>query len=91
MESPYESRMRKGLEQTNDPTERGLLLGEWAMYLARIGRFDDAESILIELRRDFDDGHSGRVTVMMMCAEGVLAYFKCLDPQAHDRLAALNS
>jgi len=79
--------MRKGLEQTNDPTERGLLLGEWAMYLARIGRFDDAESILIELRRDFDDGHSGRVTVMMMCAEGVLAYFKCLDPQAHDRLA----
>lgn len=87
MESPYEARIREDLEQTSDPTDRAILLAERATYAARIGYFDDAEIILNDLRRDFGDGRSGRVTVMMMCAEGVLAYFRDLDPRAHERLA----
>lgn len=86
MDSPYELRMRRGLNEACNPVERAVLQAEYAAYLARIGAFADAEAILSELRREFGDGKSGRVTVMLMLAEGLLAYFRDLDPLAQDRV-----
>lgn len=87
MDSPYELRLRRALGEAPDPVARALLQAEYAAYLARIGAFADAEAILLELRREFGAGESGRVTIMLMLGEGLLAYFRDLDPVSQDRLA----
>ncbi len=87
MESPYEKSIRERLEAEGDPVKRAILVAEQAGYLARTGQFAQAEATLAEVRRHFGDGRSGHVAVMLMCAEGLLAYFRDLDPQSYDRLA----
>lgn len=86
MESPYESRLRSAVDRTGRSSDGATLLVELAGYLARVGRFQEADAILADVRREYGDGHSGRVTVMLMWAEGLLGYFRDLDPRAHDRL-----
>lgn len=86
VESPYENRLLEAIGRASGPSDRAVLLAELAGYAARVGRFDEAEAILRDVRREFGDGQSGRVTVMLMWAEGLLAYFRDLDPRAHDRL-----
>lgn len=87
MESPYEKSIRERLEAEGDPLKRALLMAEHSGYLARTGQFALAESTLAEVRRHFGDGRSGHVAVMLMCAEGLLAYFRDLDPKSYDRIA----
>ena len=73
-----------------DPVERGALSARLACYEARIGEFERAELRRVELRKEFGDGHSARVSILIMCLEGLLLYFKDLDPKARDRFLRAN-
>lgn len=83
-------RLEAELLTTVDPVDRALLTVQIACYQARIGEFESAESTRMELRREFGTGQSARVSIMIMCLEGLLLYFKDLDPAARDRLFRAN-
>lgn len=53
---------------------------------ARLGDFEAAEAEISTLRSEFGDGRSGRVSIMIMCAEAQLIYYKNLGDQARDRM-----
>ncbi len=90
MTSPLVARLETELRGATDPVERGALSAELACYEARIGDFERAEVRRVELRKEFGDGHSARVSILIMCLEGLLLYFKDLDPRARDRLFRAN-
>ncbi len=64
-----------------------MLTAELACYWARVGEFDEAERLRKELRSTFGDGRDVRVSILIMCIEGLLLYFRDLSPGALDRLA----
>lgn len=65
---------------------RAELLAKKAAYLARTGVFEDARAVIASVRSQFGDGRSGRVTVLLMLAEGLLLHFESLNVGALDRL-----
>lgn len=69
---------------------RGVLLAHLACYQARIGEFDEAERKRVELRQEFGLGNSQRVSILIMCLEALLLYYRDLDPKARDWLARAN-
>lgn len=87
MESPYESRIHQDLQNASEPSQHAALQAELAAYFARVGRFSDAEGLISEIRSTFGDGRSGYVSVLLMCAEGLLAYYRDLSPESHDRFS----
>ena len=90
MASPLVNRLEMAFQATNDPIEKAVLSAHIACYQARVGEFDDAESRRSALRKDFGDGHSARVSILIMCLDGLLLYFKDLDRNARDRLLRAN-
>ncbi|MDP1898890.1 MAG: hypothetical protein Q8K96_00345 [Rubrivivax sp.] len=90
MTSPLVTRLLSGIEGCYDKEERYSLLAELACYRARIGEFEEAEDLRIELRREFGDGRSIRVSILIMCAESLLHYFRELSEEARDRMARAN-
>lgn len=70
-----------------DTELRAELMARMAAYLGRVGRFDESRSIIDELRTRYGDGHSGRVTVWIMLAEGLNYHFTDLSPKALDRVS----
>ena len=90
MTAPLVMRLEAELLTTIDPVDRALLTVQIACYQARIGEFESAESKRVELRREFGTGQNARVSIMIMCLEGLLLYFKDLDPAARDRLLRAN-
>jgi tetratricopeptide (TPR) repeat protein len=84
--SPYADRLLLAIEKADDPAVRASRRAELAACLARHGEFDAAEPLISELRAEYGDGRSGRVTIMIMCAEAQLIYFKSLGDQARDRM-----
>jgi tetratricopeptide (TPR) repeat protein len=58
-----------------------------AAYLARTGYFQESKDEIAKVRLQFGDGRSGRVTVLIMIAEGLLLHFESLSTSALDRLA----
>jgi hypothetical protein len=85
-ESPYISRLKAEIAQPSDPPRRGQRRAELAACRARHGDFEDAEREIGELRAEFGDGRSGQVTVLIMCAEAQLIYYRNLGEQARDRM-----
>lgn len=86
MTAPLIQRM---LARLNEPLEleaRGVLLADLACYYARIGSFDEAERIRINLRAEFAKGQSAPVSIMIMVLESMLLYFRELNPLARDRM-----
>lgn len=73
------------LTQTQDEYEIAELLAKKAAYLARVGRFDDARTLVNEVRQTFNDGRSGRVTCLIQVAEGVLHHHNHQHSAALDR------
>lgn len=67
--------------------ERAIVLARKAAYLARIGRFDEARSIVAAVREAFSDGRSGRATAWLMWTEGLIHFYFDLNPNALDRVA----
>lgn len=69
-----------------DPIERAEARARIACHYARDGRFDDARQVVVDLRREFGQGQSGRVTVWTMLAEGLVHHYESLSPLALDRI-----
>lgn len=79
-------RIESDLNSTSTPSLRGKLLARKSAYLARIGKFDDARSIVTELRQEFGEANSSSVTVWVMLTEGLIHYYENLSVQARDRI-----
>ena len=80
-------RIEQLLINESDPQRRAELEAKRASYLARVGRFRDAEDAIATIRKVFGDGRSGRVTVLVMIAEALVMYYQKLAPGAADRVA----
>lgn len=84
--SPYIDRLKDAIQRDGDPSSRGLRRAQLAAGYARLGEFEAADSEISGLRAEFGDGRSGRVSIMIMCAEAQLIYFKNLGDRARDRM-----
>jgi ATP/maltotriose-dependent transcriptional regulator MalT len=80
------ARLKRDLDLSADPMERAELSAQIAGNLARLGRFDDARKVVGAVREQFGQGQSGRVTVWLMLAEGLIHHFESLSPAALDRV-----
>lgn len=87
MTAPYVKRLVANIEAATDAVARAMLTAELAAYWARVGEFEEAERLKTELRSTFGDGRDVRVSILIMCVEGLLLYFRELSPGALDRLA----
>lgn len=76
----------KQLSAEQDPVTRAILYARKAIYLARIGRFEEVRSITVELRDKFGAGQSARVTVWIMLLEGIASLYENISPTAFDRV-----
>ncbi len=74
------------MEATHTAEGKAILLAELGCYWARVGEFAEAERIRNELRRDFGNGRSPRVSILIMVLEGLQLYYKDLSPNARDRM-----
>ena len=90
MVAPILTRLHTEISSTSDPERQGVLTVQVASYLARIGEFDEAERLRLELRRQFGDGHNAEVSIRIMCLEAMQLYYQALDPKARDRLLRAN-
>lgn len=87
MKSPLVRRLQAYIDQCNDPEARACYVGELGCYWTRVGEFEEAERLCGDLRRDFGNGISVRVSVLIMCIEALLMYFRELSPLARERMA----
>lgn len=87
MTSPLVQRLSECLHQASDPVVKACYMAELGCYWARTGEFDKAEELRSELRQGFGDGRNVRVSILIMCLEALLAYFRELSPSARDRMA----
>jgi hypothetical protein len=85
--APYVKRLTAQIDSCVDLVSRAMLTAELACYWARVGEFEEAESLKRELRGTFGDGRDVRVSILIMCIEGLILYFRELNPGAMDRLA----
>lgn len=85
--APYVKRLVAQIEASTDVVARAMLTAELACYWARVGEFDEAERLRVALRGTFGDGREVRVSILIMCIEGLLLHFKELSPSALDRLS----
>jgi hypothetical protein len=84
--SPLERRLLAALEAATSPEHRASLLAELAGYWARAGEADRAEIARLDLRREFGDYRSPRVSVLIIVLEALQAYYGDLSPHARDRM-----
>lgn len=87
MTSPLVARLVAEINRCTDREARAVLFAELGCYRARAGDFDEAERLRRELRAEFGDGHSIRVSILVMCLESHLLYYRELSPDARDRMA----
>lgn len=80
------ARLDRELEITSDAVKRAEILAKKGSYLARVGRFSDARTIIADLRQKFGDGRSGHATAWIMLTEGLLHLFENISPVALDRI-----
>ena len=85
-QSPYLARLTLAIDGATDSIALGMARAERAACHARHGEFELTETEIADLRSVFGDGRSGRVSIMIMCAEAQLIYFKSLGEQARDRM-----
>ena len=84
--SPYVERLQLQIAQASDPALRASRRAELAACQARSGAFEAAEQEIARLRAEYGDGRSGRVSILIMCAEAQLIYYRELGEQARDRM-----
>lgn len=90
MKSPMMIRLESAFRSATDPVAQAVLSAKIACYEARVGDFEDAERRRKELRAAFGDGRSPQVSILIMCLEALLLFFKELDSKARDRLLRAN-
>jgi tetratricopeptide (TPR) repeat protein len=74
------------LRDEADPQRRAVLLAKKAIYLARSGQFQSAQTITAELRSNFGSGQSAQVTAWIMLLEGIRLLYEEISPNAIDRV-----
>lgn len=74
------------IARATDDATRGELLARKAGYLSRLGSFDEAKSLIADLRSRFGDGRSPRVSIWIMLAEGLLHTFQEMSDEGADRI-----
>lgn len=80
-------RLQAQLSSARGADDRSVLTARISGYLARIGRFEEAGSLIDALRAEFSDGRNGRASAWLMWAEALLHYYSDLNPRALDRIA----
>lgn len=83
---PLLTRIDNALAQCADPALRAELQAEQAVYLARIGDFNEANQILSMLRQKYGNGHNVRISIWIMLVEGLILFFDDTNPTARDRV-----
>lgn len=86
MTAPYVLRLISDIDKCVDQEYRALLCAELGCYWARTGDFDKADRLRVELRSAYGDGKNIRISILLMSLEGILLYFKDLNPGSYDRL-----
>lgn len=86
MTSPFVTKLLAELDATVDLEAKAILSAELGCYWARVGEFAESERIRQELRRDFGDARSVRVSILIMVIEALQLYYKDLSPIARDRM-----
>lgn len=81
-----ETGLRLAIESAQDPELRACLRAELAAYVARMGDFDQARSIVSDLRNS-PTWKSSRLSVLLMLAEALIALRNEHDFNALDRLS----
>lgn len=74
------------LARARSIVERGELGAQKAIVLTRMGEFDPARALILELRRSSDIAQSVRLTCWIMIAEGLIYFFDGFQLQADDRM-----
>ena len=90
MTSPLLNRLRSEREIATDPAQRALLSARMACYLARVGEFVEAEDLRLELRSQYGKGEHVQISILIMCIEGLLRYYRSLEPSARDWMLRAN-
>lgn len=85
--NPLLERLLRELSQASDAEDRSELVARIAALEARGGEFAAARERIDEVRRVFGDGRSGRVTVWLMVAEGLIHHYEKFGPEARDRMS----
>ncbi|MFM7507807.1 MAG: hypothetical protein ACKO3M_14875 [Rubrivivax sp.] len=80
-------RIESRLSNERDELVRAELLATKAAYLGRIGQSEEALGIIHAVRQTFNDGRSGRVTCLILVAEGVIQYHSFKNQMALDKFA----
>lgn len=84
--SPLMQRLAQQLREEQDEYKQAEIVARQAAYHARIGEFEEARALIAKVRLRFGDGRSGRVTALVMVAEGLLAHYEELSSHSRDRL-----
>lgn len=88
--SPLVTRLVSTINACGDEEKRATSVAELACYLARTGEFEEADKLRVELRRDFGDARSPPVSILIMCIESLLLYYRDLSENARDRMLRAN-
>ncbi|MDO9113803.1 MAG: hypothetical protein Q7U63_08400 [Polaromonas sp.] len=80
------ARLGRDLDRSVDPFQRAEVSAQIAGNLARLGRFEEARQMVSAVRQQFGHGQSGRVTVWLMLAEGLIHHYEDLSPIALERI-----
>jgi hypothetical protein len=75
------------LSKESDDFVAAELLAKKAAYLGRVGRANEAQEIIQFVRRTFNDGRSGRVTCLLLIAEGILLHLALRSGDALDKVS----
>lgn len=79
-------RLDERLAATTDINVRAETLAERACYMARAGDQLEATNLVQEVRREYGDGRNARVSIRLMLAEGIAAYYGGLGDDADNRI-----
>jgi len=74
------------IARASDESVRGELTARKAGYLARLGKFDQCQAMIDQLRHQFGAGQSPRVSIWIMLAEGLLHTFRSMSDEGADRI-----
>ncbi|MBL8323421.1 MAG: hypothetical protein JNJ89_00530 [Rubrivivax sp.] len=84
------STLNTGIASATDDLHRAELQAKKAGYLARVGRFEEAQQIIAQLRSAYGDGRSPSVSVWTMLAEGLLHTYRDMADEGADRIMRAN-
>jgi tetratricopeptide (TPR) repeat protein len=80
------ARLDAEIAASRDPRIKHCLQAERSCYLARRGRFEEAQATISELRDKYRMGPDPEVSAWLHLAEGLLIHFQSMGPLARDKI-----